>query len=50
MKVRLDYPDVITVVLDGDDPHDIRGVLSVRVWAVLVGQHQTGVGLVNLKN
>ena len=46
--MRYNHPDVVTVVLDGDDSHDVGGVLSVRVGAVLVGQHQTGVSLVNL--
>ena len=41
-------PDVIAVVLDGDDPHDVGRVLRVRVRAVLVSQHQTRVSLVNL--
>ena len=36
------------VVLHGDDPHDVGGVFGIRVRAVLVGQHQTGVSLVNL--
>ena len=43
-----DDPDVVAVVLDGDDPHDVGGVLGVRVGAVLVGQHQARVSLVNL--
>lgn len=43
-----DDPDVVGVVLDGDDPHDVGSVLGVRVLAVLVGQHEAGVGLVNL--
>ena len=30
-----DHPDVVTVVLDGDDPHDVGSVLRVRVSAVL---------------
>ena len=34
-----DHPDVVAVVLDGDDPHDVGSVLRVRVGAVLVGQH-----------
>ena len=37
--MRLNYSDVVTVVLDGDDSHDVGGVLGIRVWAVLVGQH-----------
>ena len=43
------YSDIVAVVLDGDDSHDIRSVLRIWVWAILVGQHQTGIGLVNLK-
>ena len=43
-----DDPDVVAVVLDGDDPHDVGRVLRVGVRAVLVGQHQARVSLVNL--
>ena len=43
-----DDPDVVAVVLDGDDPHDVGGVLRVRVGTVLVGENQAGVRLVNL--
>ena len=43
-----DDPDVVAVVLDGDDSHDVGRVLRVRIRAVLVGQHQTRVSLVNL--
>ena len=45
-----DHPDVITVVLDGDDSHDVGGILGVRIRAVLVSKHQTGVCLVNLNS
>lgn len=34
-----DDPDVIRVVFDGDDSHDVGSILSVGVLAVLVGQH-----------
>ena len=44
-----DHPDVVTVVLDGDDPHDVGSVLRVRVGAVFVGQHQASIRLVNLE-
>ena len=44
-----DDPDVVAVVLDGDDPHDVGRVLSVGVGAVLVSQHQARVSLVNLR-
>lgn len=43
-----DDPDVVGVVLDGDDPHDVGRVLRVGVLAILVGQHQARVGFVNL--
>ena len=43
-----DDPDVVRVVLDADDPHDVGSVLGVGVLAVLVGQHEAGVSLVNL--
>jgi len=45
-----DDSDVIRVILDGDDPHDVGRVLGVRVLAVLVGQHQACVGLVDLES
>lgn len=44
-----DDPDVVAVVLDGDDSHDVGGVLCVRVLAVLVGEHQARVRLVHLQ-
>ena len=43
-----DHPDVVAVVLDRDHPHDVGSVFCVRVLAILVGQHKTGVGLMNL--
>ena len=43
-----DHADVVAVVLDRDHPHDVGSVFCVRVLAVLVGQHKTGVGLMNL--
>ena len=45
-----DNPQVVGVVLDGDDPHDVGGVLRVGVLAVLVGQQQTRVRLANLQH
>jgi len=41
--------DVSVVVLDGDDPHDVGGVLLVRVLTVLVGQHEARVGILDLR-
>ena len=43
-----DHPDVVAVVLDGDDPHDVSGILCVWVGAVFVGQHQACVSLMHL--
>ena len=43
-----DDSDVVGVVLDGDDPHDVGCVLGVGILAVLVGQHQARVRLMNL--
>ena len=43
-----DHPDVVAVVLDGDHSHDVGRVLRVRIRAVLVGQHQTRISLMNL--
>ena len=45
-----DDPDVIGVVLDGDDPHNVGRIFGVRILAVLVGKDQTGISLVNLNN
>lgn len=42
-------PYVVRVILDRNNPHDVRSVFGVGVLAVLVRQHQTGVGFVNLK-
>ena len=39
----------IAKVLCFEDPHDVSGVLSVWVLAVLVGQKKTSVGLFQLK-
>ena len=43
-----DNPDIMGIVLDTDDPHDVGGVLGVRVLAVFVGQQQTGATLAHL--
>jgi hypothetical protein len=41
-------PDVVSIVFDGDDTHDVGGVLGVRILAVLVGQQQARVALSHL--
>ena len=43
-----DDSDVVGVVLDGDDSHDVGCVLCVRILTVLVGQDKTSIGLMNL--
>jgi hypothetical protein len=43
-----DDPDVVSIVFDGDDPHDVGGILSVRILAVLVSQQQARVALTHL--
>jgi hypothetical protein len=42
-------PYVVRVIFDRNDPHYVRSVFGVRVLAVLVRQHQTGISLVDLK-
>jgi hypothetical protein len=42
-------PYVVRVVFDRNYPHYVRSIFGVRVLAVLVGQHQTGISLVDLK-
>ena len=44
-----DHADVVAVVLDRDHSHDVGSVFCVRVLAVLVGQHKTGVSFMNLE-
>ena len=43
-----DDPDVVSIVFDGDDPHDVGGILRVRILAVLVRQQQARVALTYL--
>ena len=43
-----DDSDVVGVVLDGDDSHDVGRVLGVRILTVLVGQDKASIGLMNL--
>jgi hypothetical protein len=44
-----DDPDVVSIVFDGDDPHDVGGILRVRILAVLIRQQQARVALTHLK-
>ena len=39
---------VRVVVLDGDDAHDVGGVLCVWILTVLVGQNQARIRLLDL--
>ena len=43
-----DDSDVVGVVLDGDDSHNVGRVLGVRILTVLVGQDKASIGLMNL--
>ena len=43
-----DDPGILAEVLEADDPHDVGSILGIRVLAVLVGQNQTSISLVNL--
>ena len=43
-----DDADVVAVVLDGDDAHDVGRVLRVRILAVLVGQDEAGIRVMDL--
>lgn len=45
-----DDPDVVRIVLDGDDAHDVGSVFCIWVLAVLVGQHQARIRLVYLES
>ena len=45
-----DDSDVITVVFDGDDSHDVGGILSIRVWTVFVCQYQARICFMNLNH
>ena len=48
LKQLDDDLDVSVVVLDGDDTHDVGSILSVRIFAVLVGEYKTCIGLFHL--
>jgi hypothetical protein len=40
-----DNPGVFAEVLEADDPHDVGGVLGVRLFAELVGKDEACCGL-----
>lgn len=42
-----DDPGVLAEVLEADDPHDVGGVLGVRLLAELVGQDKASRSLLN---
>lgn len=41
--------DIVMVVLDRDDTQDVGCILSIWVLAVLVGEYQTRIGLLDLQ-
>ena len=43
-----DDANVVAIVFDGDDAHDVGRVFGVRIGAVLVGNHQHTVAHVRL--
>lgn len=43
-----DDSDVVRVVLDGDDSHDVGSILGIRILAVLVGQDKASIGFMHL--
>lgn len=44
-----DNADVVRIIFDGDDSHDVGCILCVRILAVLIGQNQTSICFVYLK-
>lgn len=44
-----DNPYVVRVVLDGNHSHDVGRIFSVRILAVFVGQNQTSIRLMYLR-
>ena len=48
LKQLHDDLDVVVVVLDGDDAQNVSSIFGVRIFAVLVGQHQARVTLFDL--
>ena len=50
LKQLHDDLDVVVIVFDGYHTQDVGGVLGVRVLAVLVGQHQARVSLLDLQS
>lgn len=45
-----DDSNVVRVVLDGDDSHDVGRILRVGVLAVFVCKDEAGVGFVHLRS
>ena len=50
LKQLDDDLDVVVVVLDGDDAQNVSRILGVRIFAVLVSEHQARVRLFDLPN
>ena len=50
MSFNANYSDVVAIIFDGYNAHNICSILCIRILAVLVGQDQTGVGVMNLFN
>ena len=43
-----DHSGVLTVILDGDHPHDVGRVLGIRVLRILVGQNHNRISILSL--
>ena len=43
-----DYSNIIRVILDGNDTHDICCILGIRVLAVLIGKDKARISFMDL--
>lgn len=41
-------PDIVRIILNRNDSHDVGSILSIRILTILVCQDETGVSLVDL--
>jgi len=48
LKQLYDDLDVVMVVLDGDDAQNVSSIFRIRIFTVLVSQHQARVCLFDL--
>lgn len=43
-------PDIVRIILNRNDSHDVGSILSIGILTILVCQDETGVSLVDLKS